>query len=56
MSIKVRLYRLTPLSTIFQVDRGGQFYWWRAVLLDICNYKICSNAYHKILNITEVRY
>ena len=20
---------LTPFSTIFQLDRGGQFYWWR---------------------------
>ena len=29
VNIELGLWCLTPLSTIFELYRGGQFYWWR---------------------------
>ena len=49
---RLGVWCLTPLSTIFQLYRGGQFYWWRKlqwqILTAFNKFKIVSYVAHDI--------
>jgi hypothetical protein len=50
----LRLWCLTPLSSIYLLYRGSQFYWWRKQRKPPISYKSLANFYHIMLYLAHL--